>query len=223
MASGNFISNTGTNLNLYITWSSTTNVSANTSTVTAKVYMRSYTISGKALADSYITIDGNKKSFAGISLSKTSNSLTDTLLTTHTVTVAHGTDGSKSITIKANLEFNGTVSGKYLSDITASKTVTLDTIPRSSSFTVPSSVNTGSSLTVKITPSSDTFRHQFKFVIDGTTKYTSGYVAAGKTSYSYEIPHDWLPKTTSQKITLYSTIMYFNMFSFRGQYGSLAQ
>lgn len=203
MASGNFISNTGTNLNLYITWSSTTNVSANTSTVTAKVYMRSYTISGQALTDSYITINGNKKSFAGTSLSKTSSSLTDTLLTTHTVTVAHGTDGNKSITIKANLEFNGTVSGKYLSDITASKTVTLDTIPRASTFTIPTSINTGTSLKVTINPADSSFTHRVRFEINGEAKHISDFLEAGTTSYSYTIPHSWLPTKTSQTMTVY--------------------
>ena len=202
MASGNFISSTGTNLNLYVTWSSTTDVSANTSTVTANVYMRSYTIHASALADSYITINGNKKSFANISLWKDTNSLTDTLLTTHTVTVAHNTDGTKSITITANLEFNGPVSGKYLSDVTASKTITLDTIPRASSFTIPSSVNTGSELTVSISPANSSFKHRVRFIIDGTTKYESDLIAAGTTKIPYSISHAWLPNHTSKTMTV---------------------
>lgn len=202
MASGNFISSTGTNLNLYVTWSSTTDVSSNTSVVTAKVYMRSYTISGKALTNSYITINGNKKSFSGISLNKTSNSLTDTLLTTHTATVSHNTDGSKSIVITANLEFNGTVSGKYLSNITASKTVNLDTIPRASSFTIPSTVNTGSSLNVNISPANNSFKHKVRFLIDGTIKYTSSFIAAGTNTFSYLIPHGWLPNHTLKVMTV---------------------
>lgn len=202
MASGNFISSTGTNLNLYVTWSSTTDVSANTSTVTAKVYMRSYTISGKALTNSYITINGNKKSFAGTSLTKSSNSLTDTLLTTHTVTVAHNTDGKKSITIEARLDFNGTVSGKSLDDVVASKTVNLDTIPRASSFTIPSSVNTGSNLTVTISPANSSFRHRVRFIIDGATKYESDLIAAGTTTIPYSISHAWLPNHTSRTMTV---------------------
>lgn len=202
MASGNFISSTGTNLNLYVTWSSTTNVSANTSTVTANVYMRSYTISGKALTNSYITINGNKKSFAGISLNKTSSSLTDTLLTTHTVTVAHNTDGKKSIAIEARLDFNGTVTGKYLDDVVASKTVDLNTIPRASSFTIPSSVNTGSNLTVTISPANSSFRHRVRFIIDGATKYESDLIAAGTTTIPYSISHAWLPNHTSRTMTV---------------------
>lgn len=202
MASGNFSSNTGTNLNLYITWSSTTNVSANTSTVTVNVYSRSYTINGSALADSYVTVNGNTKSLAGISLSQSVTNLTNKLLTTYTVTVPHNSDGTKSITIKANIEFNGTVSGKYLSDITASQTVTLDTIPRSSSLSVPASVNTGSSLTSTITPSSSTFAHKIAFIIDGSFKYTSDFINPGTNTFSYPIPHSWLPSATSKQMTV---------------------
>ena len=202
MASGNFSSSTGTNLNLYITWSSTTNVSTNTSSVTVNVYSRSYTINGSALADSYITVNGNTKSLAGISLSQSVSNLTDKLLTTYTVSVPHNPDGTKSITIKANIEFNGTVSGKYLSDITASKTVDLDTIPRSSSLSVPTSVNTGSSLTSTITPSSSSFAHKIAFIIDGSVKYTSGFINTGTNTFAYTIPHSWLPSVVSVQMTV---------------------
>lgn len=202
MASGNFSSNTGTNLNLYITWSSTTNVSANTSSVTVNVYSRSYTINGSALADSYVTVNGNTKSLAGVSLSQSVSNLTNKLLATYTVTVPHNSDGTKSITIKANIEFNGTVSGKYLSDITASQTVTLDTIPRSSSLSVPTSVNTGSNLTSTISPSSSSFAHKIAFIIDGSFKYTSDFINPGTNTFSYPIPHSWLPSATSKQMTV---------------------
>lgn len=206
MISGNFISNTGTNLNLYVTWESEANVSTNTSTVTAKVYMRSYTISGTALADSYITINGNKKSFANKSLSVTTNSLKDTLLATHTVEVEHGADGKKSITIKANLEFNGTVSGKYLSDITTSKSINLENIPRSSTFSVSSTVNTGSKLTIGIVPANANFTHKFEFFV-GSTRMASGTSSAGVTSYIHTIPHSWSPTSDYVTVTLYCYTM----------------
>lgn len=202
MASGNFSSNTGTNLNLYITWSSTTNVSTNASSVTVNVYSRSYTINGNALANSYVTVNGNTKSMAGISLSQSVSNLTNKLLTTYTVTVPHNSDGTKSITIKANVEFNGTVSGKYLSNITASQTVTLDTIPRASGLSVAASVNTGSSLTTTISPASSAFTHKVAYIIGGTTKFTSGTIAAGTNTYAYTIPHSWLPSTSSTTMTV---------------------
>jgi hypothetical protein len=206
MASGNFISSTGTNANLYVVWSSTTNVAANTSSVTAVVYLRSYTMRFTALANSYITINGNQLNFNGKVINKSSSSLTDTELARHTVTVAHNSDGAKSITITANLDFDGTVSGKYIDDITASKTVSLDTIPRASGLSVTTSVNTGSNLTATISPASTAFTHKIAYIIGNTTMFTSGTIAAGTNIYTYLIPDSWLPSlnSTSMVVRLYT-------------------
>ena len=125
MASGSFSSKSYNGFCLYVEWSSTENVSANTSNVTAKVYVKSYSLNASALSGSYITINGNKKSWTKTFSISDSSSIHTTLATTHTVTVPHNSDGTKSITIKANMEFNGTYSGTYISDLTASKTVTL--------------------------------------------------------------------------------------------------
>ena len=203
MASGNFSAlYANGNFGLYVEWSSTTNVSDNTSKVTARLYVKSYSLQASAGPDSYLTINGDKiKWTKTFNIGETSTQKT-TYVTEHTVTVPHNSDGTKSITIKANFEFNGTYSKVYISDLTASKEITLDTIPRSSSFSIPSSINTGSAFTINITPSSSSFRHQFKFVIDSKS-YTSDYIAAGKTSYQYTIPHNWLPSSTSKTMTVY--------------------
>lgn len=203
MASGKFSASFANDkLGLVVEWSSSKNDTANTSSVTARLYVTSYSLRATALADSYLTINGDKKSWTKtFNIGSTSSKVT-TYVTEHTVTVPHNSDGTKSITIKANFEFNGTYSGVYISDLTVSKEITLDTIPRSSSFSVPSSINTGSAFTIGITPSSSSFRHQFKFVIDSKS-YTSDYIAAGKTSYQYTIPHDWLPSATSKTMTVY--------------------
>lgn len=203
MASGNFSSRSVNGLSLYVAWSSTDNISANTSSVTAKVYVKSYGLRGSALSDSYITINGNKKNWAYSFNIDNTSVLQTTKVTEYTVTVPHNSDGTKSITIKANMEFNGTYGGTYVSDLTASKSVTLGTIPRSSALSIPSSVNTGSSLTSTITPSSSTFKHKIRFEIDGSSKYTSGWIAKGTTSFAYTIPHSWLPKTTSTKMKVF--------------------
>jgi hypothetical protein len=203
MASGNFSSSSINGLSLYVEWSSTENISANTSSVTATLYVKSYGFRATALSGSYLTINGNTRNWVKtFSISDTSI-LTTTHVSTHTVTVPHNADGTKSITIKANMKLNGTYGGTYISDLTASKSVTLTTIPRASSFSVPSSVNTGSSLKIAISPSSSSFRHKFQFEVDGSIKYTSNYVEAGITSYSYAIPHSWIPKTPSKDITVY--------------------
>lgn len=209
MASGNFISSTGTNANLYVVWSSTTNVAANTSSVTAVVYLRSYTMRFTALANSYISINGNQLKFNGKAINKSSSSLTDTELARHTVTVAHNSDGTKSITITANLDFNGTVSGKYIDDITASKSITLDTIPRASGLSVATSVNTGSSLTATISPASTAFTHKIAYIIGNTTMFTSDTIAAGTNTYAKKIEHSWLP-------SLNNTNMVVRLFTYSG-------
>lgn len=203
MASGSFSSSSYNGLSLYIEWSSTANINDNNSSVTATVYVKSYGLRASALSDSYIIINGNKKNWTKTFNISDTSTIRTTEVTTYTVSVPHNTDGTKSITIKANMEFNGTYGGTYVSDITASKTVVLDTIPRSSSFSIPSSIDTGSSLAISITPSDSSFRHKIRFEIDGNTKYTSGFIAAGTTSYSYTIPHAWLPASTSQTMTVF--------------------
>jgi hypothetical protein len=202
MASGNFISSTGTNANLYVVWSSTTNVATNTSSVTAVVYLRSYTMRFTALTNSYITINGNQLKFNGKVVNKSSSSLTDTELARHTVAVTHNSDGKKSITITANLDFNGTVSGTYIDDITASKTVTLDTIPRASGLSVPTSVNTGSNLTATISLANSAFTHKLEYFIGGVSKGVSGTIAAGTTTYAHTIQHAWVPNANSVTMTV---------------------
>ena len=155
MASGNFSSSSVNGLSLYVEWVSVPNTNTNTSQVTATLYVKSYSLRATVLADSYLIVNGNKVGWSVSSLNIGSTStLKATQVATHTTTVSHDNDGKKSITIKANFEFNGTYGGTYVSDLTASKTVDLDTIPRSSAMSIPTSVNTGSNLTVSITPSS---------------------------------------------------------------------
>lgn len=203
MASGNFSSTSYNGFSLYVEWSSTSNISENSSNVTARVYVKSYGLRATALSDSYIIINGNKKNWTHTFNIANTSTLQTTHVTDYTVTVPHNSDGTKSITIKANMEFNGTYGGTYISDLTASKTVTLDTIPRASSFSIPSSINTGSSLSITIAPSSSLFKHKVAFEIDGVTKNTSDFIAAGTTSYSYTIPHSWLPSSTSKTMKVY--------------------
>lgn len=204
MASGSFSSSSVNGLSLYVEWVSVPNTNTNTSQVTATLYVKSYSLRATVLADSYLIINGSKVGWSVGSLNISSTSqLKATQVATHSVSVPHGNDGKKSITIKANFEFNGTYGGTYVSDLTASKTVDLDVIPRSSAMSIPASIDTGSNLTVSITPSSSSFRHRVEFYVDGAQKHISGYIAAGTTSYAYGIPHAWLPKTTSTTMTVY--------------------
>ena len=195
---GSYETNTGVQFNLIANYSYTQNTSANTSEVTVELYLRHHTLRATALSGSYLSVAGNKSSY-----SKTishSGSLVDTFLARKTVTVAHSSDGKGSCAIKATFVLNGSYSGKSIGTLTLSKTLTLKTIPRSSSLSVANSVNTGSSLKVIITPSDKTFKHKVRFIVDNTAKYTSDFIAAGTTTYSYTIPHSWSSDKASKSM-----------------------
>lgn len=200
---GSFSTSTGVEFNLIAYYSYTQNTSTNKSEVTVTLKLKHNTISATALSGSYLSVAGNKISYDGKKISKSSSGVTETTLATKTVTVSHSSDGKGSCNIKGVFVFNGTYGGKYIGTLTLDKTLTLTTIPRSSAFSMSSSVNTGSSLKITITPSSSSFKHKVRFEIDGTSKYTSDWIAAGITSFTYTIPHSWVPNDVSKTMSVY--------------------
>ena len=198
---GSYSTNTGVAFNLKATYSYTQDVSANTSEVTVKLYLRHNTLYASALSGSYLSVAGNKVTYSK-SISYSGSTEIDTLLATKTVVVKHGSDGKGTCAIKGTFVLNGSYSGQSIGTLTLSKTLTLQTIPRSSSISVVSSVNTGSSLKITISPSDSSFKHKIRFIVDDTNKYTSDFIAAGTTSYSYTIPHSWSPDKSSKTMTI---------------------
>lgn len=159
MASGSF--NIGTS-NGYIsgavTWSSTTNVSANTSTVTATMRL-SRTNSGYSTYGSgtfYLSINGVQISNSP-SFTLTYNS--NTLMVTGSTTVTHASDGKKSITIST------WGSSDVFSVSTQSGTATLDTIARQSSISSNPDWEAGSDKTITISRQSSDFNHKVDIYI----------------------------------------------------------
>ena len=198
---GSFSTDTGVNFNLIAYYEYAQDTSANTSTVTVTLKLKHRTLYASALSGSYLSVAGNKITYSK-SISYSGTSLTETTLATKTVTINHDTSGQGSCTIKADFVLNGTISSKYIGTLSLNQTLTLQTIPRASKLSVASSVNTGSSLTVTITPSSSSFKHKVRFTVDGAIKYTSDFIAAGTNSFSYQIPHSWSPDKTSKTMTV---------------------
>lgn len=161
MASGTINGSTNNQyIKCKIEWTSTKNVSANTSSVTAKLYYwRTNTGYRTYGAEKYtLTINGVSKSVErsyseGIELTNS----TPVLAHTFTTTVSHNADGKKSITIKAT---GGKTSGSFTST-TCSGTATLDTIPRA---TTPSfstgNLKLGNTLTINLPRASSSFTHK---------------------------------------------------------------
>lgn len=217
MASGTLTLNestsSGARLASKIEWSSTKDTDANTSSVTAKLYVRKYN------PDTTLTIPTTgtwtfKLTLNGTSVSGTwyGDVLLDwVLLCTKKATVTHSDDGSKSITISgsvsgpSNTGFSGhTTSG--------SGTAKLDTIARASTISSASNVTLGAKCSVKWTPASKSFRYKLKFSL-GDWNYTTGAIHPNQTSAyiytGYTIPLDVAKQLTSatsgtMTVTLYT-------------------
>ena len=166
---------------LRVDWSQSQNVSANTSTITAKMYLvNDWSLSISSRSTNYTMIAGTKQTYTSPSISSTGTHLLGTL----TQTVTHDSDGSKSIAISSVFYIQATLGGTYYDSISASATVTLDTIPRASSVSA-TSVNMGSASTITITRASSSFTHTLTYAFGSAT----GTIATKTTSTSVS----WTP------------------------------
>lgn len=151
---------------LRVDWSQSQDVSANTSAVTCKIYLvNDWSLSIGSRSANTCTIGGTAQSFTSPAVSGTGTHLLGTVKQD----VAHASDGTKSITISAVFKIQATISGTYREQMSASATVTLNTIPRASSVSAKS-VTMGEEGTVTITRASSSFTHTLKYTFGSVTK-----------------------------------------------------
>ena len=143
---------------LRVDWSQSKNVSANTSTITCKMYLVNDWSLSIGSRSNTCTINGTAVAYSSSAISTTGTHS----LGTASSTVSHNSDGTKSITIKAVFNIRATISGTYYESITASATVTLDSIPRASSVSA-TSVNLGTAATITISRASSSFTHTLTY------------------------------------------------------------
>lgn len=166
---------------LRVDWTQTKNISANTSTVTAKAYLvNDWSLSIYGRSDNSITINGT----AQIYESPAVNGIGTHLLGTVTQTVNHNSDGTKSLTMSAMFYIRATLSGTYYESITASANITLDSIARASSVSTPNATM-GSATAIAISRASSSFTHTLTYTF-GTA---AGTIATKTTSTSVS----WTP------------------------------
>ena len=203
MASGTIKGTKSGYFGVEIDWVATKNsASANTSTVVSKVYITYYAINitGRTATSN---INGTTVSFSVPAINDKPNASTRRLIYTHTATVAHNTDGTKTgVTIAASFPFNLTSSSQgYIGTLSASSTVDFDKIARTSSLSLTSTtLTTDTAFTATITKSDSTFRNRLAVLIDGTQKAITDYFTA--TSYSYTIPSSLIPSANSDEMVL---------------------
>lgn len=197
------------NFGLYCEWSGTQSVSGNYTDVTLNVYLRYWSLNVGARDDSTVSINGESETYTVAAINHYPNSDYYRLIKTYTVRVPHNSDGTKSCTLSASWRMSGTYSGISVGTITASTTVTLDTIARASTITSASNVTLGNACSVKWTPAATSFRYKLKFVL-GSWNYTTGAIHPNSTSaYTYDdytIPLDvanQLPSAETGSMTVY--------------------
>lgn len=186
-----------------IDWVATANsASANTSTVVSKVYITYYSINiaGRTATSS---INGASVSFSVPAINDKPNASTRRLIYTHTATVQHNTDGTKTgVNISASFPFNlSSSSYGEVGTLSASKSVNFDAIARTSTFSIPSTtLTTDTAFTATITKPDSTFRSKLAVLIDGIQKSITDYFTG--TSYSHTIPSSFIPSDNSDNMVL---------------------
>lgn len=198
--SGEVVNNFRTGYKVQALWSvDSQDIANNTSKVTIKVQFvstgSSYTISASATKNGSLTVNGTTYSFT-FNASLSGGQIKTVF--TKTVNIPHNSDGTKTFSLSTTLGIDVTLSGKKWNSVTASGSGTLNTIPRTSSFTLSaSSVAAGSAITVNISRASDSFTHKV-FYSFGNKSATISTNAT--TSASYTIPLDHvtvIPNSTS--------------------------
>lgn len=178
---------TGTTSNKYITakidWTATQSIPNNTSTITAKLYYRKSSSATEKTGGTYsgnIVINGVA---TAVSI-KTNLYCNDTWVHfgTATTTVAHNTNGSKTVAISVT----GGMSGTSFTSTTLGKNETLNTIPRASSLTASNST-LGSAQTLTITRADSSFKHKITYSCGGA----SGYAAGSSTTFTTATSVSW--------------------------------
>lgn len=181
-----------------VVYSYTQNISANTSTITAALYVHrdSYGPSTDTSCTAYININGSRAMTytSGFTIGSSWVQIGSTCK----ATVAHNADGTKIVNIIGY--FNSGVTSK-LENLSVSQNITLTTIPRASQITASSnSFNIGSSITIYTNRKSSSFTHALNL-----------YFGSYSTTITYNITDSYVWNTAPWASSLYQQIPNTNI------------
>lgn len=206
-------SSSGTKLQMKIEWSSVENVSANTSTVTTKLYgKRADSLTGATTHSKWsgkVQV-GSNTAHSFSSVSNTSVSTSWVLFKTYTDTITHNADGTKSVTISGSLTGP---TGTTLAGITssASGTATLGTIPRGSVLGDIEDFNIDDTITIPITKYVETYVDNLVISCGETTIKTIDAIVDGtEITFTEEEKNVIRSLMTSPKLELTFTLTTLN-------------
>lgn len=177
--SGTFQNYPVSSFGLYCEWSGTQSITGNYTDVTLKVYLSYYTLEVGARSDSTISINGVSETYTAPAIDDYSSGWKKKLLKTKTVRVNHNADGTKSgVILSASWRFSGTYSGVSIGTITASTTVTLNSIDRTAP-TVSCSVSNITANGFTISASSSATSDIWQYSLNGGSSWTQFSTTAG--------------------------------------------
>lgn len=177
--SGTFQNYPVSSFGLYCEWSGTQSITGNYTDVTLKVYLSYYTLDVGARSDSTISINGVSETYIVPAIEDYSSGWKKKLLKTKTVRVNHNANGTKSgVALSASWRFSGTYSGVSIGTITASTTVTLNSIDRTAP-TVSCSVSNITANGFTISASSSATSDIWQYSLNGGSSWTQFSTTAG--------------------------------------------
>lgn len=199
---GSFSSNSK-NLQPYIVYNYSQSITANTTTITAKLYVKKLTSYGNTYDSSTpysLTIGGDTVSKGSKSVNMSGVSAgSSVLITSGSKTITHSSDGTMKVTISGVVDWSGSNPGKG----NVSQSVTFPTIPRATTPSVNGTLKFGSTITINHTGASSSFKHTLKYSF-GSATGTIKTDATG-TSTTWTIPKDLqsqITSSTSGKLTI---------------------
>lgn len=177
--SGTFQNYPVSSFGLYCEWSGTQSITGNYTDVTLKVYLSYYTLDVGARSDSTISINGVSETYTVPAIEDYSSGWKKKLLKTKTMRVNHNANGTKSgVALSASWRFSGTYSGVSIGTITASTTVTLNSIDRTAP-TVSCSVSNITANGFTISASSSATSDIWQYSLNGGSSWTQFSTTAG--------------------------------------------
>lgn len=177
--SGTFQNYPVSSFGLYCEWSGTQSITGNYTDVTLKVYLSYYTLDVGARSDSTISINGVSETYTVPAIEDYSSGWKKKLLKTKTVRVNHNANGTKSgVALSASWRFSGTYSGVSIGTITASTTVTLNSIDRTAP-TVSCSVSNITANGFTISASSSATSDIWQYSLNGGSTWTQFSTTVG--------------------------------------------
>jgi hypothetical protein len=175
--SGSFYTNVGSHWRLQAEWSATQNYSANTSTITVKLYWWGL--------DKYGAVNSSASKTSGLNhdtgswVTYTASGLADLsanqkkLIQTYSFTLTHDVNGNKTFKLDGYFGAEVTLSGTYYGTISLTETsFTLNQIPRQSTLKSSASFTAGTDMTVSINTASTSFTNTVKLQVKKTDNTT---------------------------------------------------